>query len=623
MNGTRKYPTLSLLVTCLLGMPIVRAQLGEAATIQRSLGSISDSIAYVDALNRLAMLSYETSADTTFHYAVRARQIADRLQYDKGKADAINNLGVVYDIKGNQQLALKYYNDAHMAYGRLNDTMNRVQTAMNIAGVYKQLGKDERSVEQFDAALSLGHKLKHDSILSLVIYNYLLLFPDRFTPDETLRYIQEAKMIASRYDDVRTLIAIDHLVAGELLKQGERQAGIALWDSTINSAVQKQLYYVSMDMLIGIGDYLAPDNAPRAVAYYRRGLEIADEHSYLFYSRVMARRLFDLYTARNEQAEAVAYGRMLVELFDEQEHLDNTASIDYLDYAIKEQQVERLAEKSRYQTFFLVLAIFGCLLAVGIIVVIRRALRTTRRLNARIVEQNQQMRKTLDALEQSQTENTRMMQIVAHDLRNPIGAIGSAASLMLEAVNRPPVEQKMLELIRKSATDSLDLASDLLQVHKQADDLPKDAVDLDRILRDCVDLMENKAMAKSQRIELRSQPSVVFANREKLWRVVSNLIANAIKFSPIGERISVTLEVASHHVVISVKDRGIGIPESLGTKIFDMFTEARRPGTDGEQPFGLGLAISKHIVEAHHGRIWFESHPERTPGTTFFVELPA
>jgi len=80
MNGTRKYPTLSLLVTCLLGMPIVRAQLGEAATIQRSLGSISDSIAYVDALNRLAMLSYETSADTTFHYAVRARQIADRLQ---------------------------------------------------------------------------------------------------------------------------------------------------------------------------------------------------------------------------------------------------------------------------------------------------------------------------------------------------------------------------------------------------------------------------------------------------------------------------------------------------------------------------------------------------------------
>ncbi len=544
------------------------------------------------------------------------------MQYDKGKADAINNLGVVYDIKGNQQLALKYYNDAHVAYGRLNDTVNRVQTAMNIAGVYKQLGKNERSIEQFDAALSLGHKLRHDSILSLVIYNYLLLFPNRFTHEETLRYIQEAKAIASRYDDVRTLIAMDHLIAGEHLKQGKRQAGIALWDSTINSAMQKQLYYVSMVMLFGIGDYMVPDDTQRAITYYRRGLEIADAHSYLFYSRVMARRLFDLHTARNEQVEAAAYGRILVELFDEQEHLDNAASIDYLDYAIKEQQVERLAEKSRYQTFFLVLAVLGCLLAAGIIVVIRRALRITRQLNAQIVEQNQQMRKTLDALEQSQAENTRMMQIVAHDLLNPIGAIGSAAALMLDDAARSPVEQKMLELIRKSARDSLSLVTDLLQVHKQADDLPKDAVDLDRILRDCVDLMESKATAKNQRIELGSQPSVVFANREKLWRVVSNLIANAIKFSPFGERISVTLDVVPHHVVISVKDRGIGIPESLGAKIFDMFTEARRPGTDGEQPFGLGLAISKHIVEAHHGRIWFESHPERAPGTTFFVELP-
>jgi signal transduction histidine kinase len=74
-------------------------------------------------------------------------------------------------------------------------------------------------------------------------------------------------------------------------------------------------------------------------------------------------------------------------------------------------------------------------------------------------------------------------------------------------------------------------------------------------------------------------------------------------------------------VRITVEDHGIGIPEDMHDKIFDMFTKAKWAGTAGEQAFGLGLAISKQIVEAHNGSIWFDSKPGK--GTTFFVELPA
>jgi signal transduction histidine kinase len=69
-----------------------------------------------------------------------------------------------------------------------------------------------------------------------------------------------------------------------------------------------------------------------------------------------------------------------------------------------------------------------------------------------------------------------------------------------------------------------------------------------------------------------------------------------------------------------VKDTGLGIPDDIQDKIFDPFTTARRKGTQGEQPFGLGLYISKQIVEAHNGKIWVESEPGK--GTTFYVELP-
>jgi len=134
MNAYTKWVMPVWLTVWLFNMPGVSAQGDEATGLKQRLNHITDSMSYVDVLNRLALISYEQSADTTFHYAVRARQLADRLHYKKGKADALNNLGVVYDIKGNRQLALKYYNDAHVAYVQMDDTVNRVQTLMNIGG---------------------------------------------------------------------------------------------------------------------------------------------------------------------------------------------------------------------------------------------------------------------------------------------------------------------------------------------------------------------------------------------------------------------------------------------------------------------------------------------------------
>jgi signal transduction histidine kinase len=76
----------------------------------------------------------------------------------------------------------------------------------------------------------------------------------------------------------------------------------------------------------------------------------------------------------------------------------------------------------------------------------------------------------------------------------------------------------------------------------------------------------------------------------------------------------------NNEVVIAVTDTGMGIPANLQNKIFDPFTSARRQGTHNEQPIGLGLYISKQIIEAHHGKIWFESDAGK--GTVFYISLP-
>jgi PAS domain S-box-containing protein len=237
-----------------------------------------------------------------------------------------------------------------------------------------------------------------------------------------------------------------------------------------------------------------------------------------------------------------------------------------------------------------------------------------------IGEQNARMIKTLHALEQSHADNTRMMKVVAHDLRNPIGAIKMTASALMARPDRVEKERKMLEIIYRSATNSLELVNDLLQMQGRPEDLQKEPVELGAMLFHCTDLLRHQAEAKQQRISLQVFPVIILSSREKLWRVISNLIANAIKFSARGTTINVNLKTEATQVIITVEDQGIGIPESMKESIFEIFPGSQRLGTAGEPSFGLGLVICRQIVEAHRGKIWFESEPGK--GTTFFVQLP-
>src|ERR1700744_109372 len=145
INFMRKAPIffflLFLSVACVLTGNKLNAQSRELTSLKASLAHSSDSLHYVDALNRMAMLLYEKNVDSTFYYTRQARDIAGRLDYDKGKADALNNLGVFFDIKGNLQLALRYYDEGYAAYRQLKDSANCVQALMNIAMVYKEIGK--------------------------------------------------------------------------------------------------------------------------------------------------------------------------------------------------------------------------------------------------------------------------------------------------------------------------------------------------------------------------------------------------------------------------------------------------------------------------------------------------
>lgn len=257
----------------------------------------------------------------------------------------------------------------------------------------------------------------------------------------------------------------------------------------------------------------------------------------------------------------------------------------------------------------------------------KRCNQTLRLMNKELTEQNLILQKSITTTEASESAQKNLIRIVAHDLRGPMGAIIGLTGLLLEKNTLPEEHKPLIALIKNSSADAIKFVNDLLE---QENELPekveKDVVDLQSLLRHCGNLLRYKADEKAQKIIVEVQPLTIKLNREKIARVFANLITNALKFSAHSSTVHIKMNILEDHVLITVADSGIGIPREIQIQIFReneqlaIATDCKRLGTNGEKSFGIGLMICKQIVEAHSGKIWFES--EVNQGTTFFVQLP-
>jgi signal transduction histidine kinase len=215
--------------------------------------------------------------------------------------------------------------------------------------------------------------------------------------------------------------------------------------------------------------------------------------------------------------------------------------------------------------------------------------------------------------------------IVAHDLRNPLGAIVMQATLL----RRPGAEperrtRKPFEAIERAAGRANRLIQDLLDVTKlEAGRLSCEPSGLAarKIAADTVEAHEPLASSASVllRLDMPEHLVDVWADRDRLQQVFENLIGNALKFTPAQGFIFFRAKPHPDELVLfSVTDSGPGIPKENLKDIFNPYWQAKRAERLGA---GLGLPIARGIVESHGGKIWVESEPGK--GTTFFFTLPA
>jgi signal transduction histidine kinase len=228
-----------------------------------------------------------------------------------------------------------------------------------------------------------------------------------------------------------------------------------------------------------------------------------------------------------------------------------------------------------------------------------------------------------DTVRASLRARDEMMGVVSHDLRNPVAAVKMLSRALLRTVADGNAEERTnLELIAQAAEQMDALIRDLLDVNRlDAGKLAISAtpVDPSLLLTDSLQTLRPLVEEKGIALDLQIQTGLpkVIADRERIQQTLSNLVGNAIKFSPAGSKIVVVAQGDGSEVVISVLDKGRGIAPELLPRVFDRYWQSSRTDRQGA---GLGLAIAKGIVETHGGRIWIESKPGE--GTTASFTLP-
>ncbi len=248
------------------------------------------------------------------------------------------------------------------------------------------------------------------------------------------------------------------------------------------------------------------------------------------------------------------------------------------------------------------------------------------RLNNQLVNMQREIAQKNAELEKLNKLKVQFLGMAAHDLRNPLGALRSFIEILEKDGDNFNAEQmEMVSYIRHLSSFMLGLVDDLLDVSNI--DSGNLSIDLSHV--DLIELIKkiltfNRMFADSKNISLKLVTTIdkcpINVDPNKVNQILTNLISNAVKYSFHDTNIQVTLTKNEKSVVVSVKDEGQGIPEKELPKLFGAFQKTSVRSTDGESSTGLGLLITKKMVEGHGGEIWVESKVGK--GSTFSFSLP-
>ncbi len=626
----------------------------------------------VNMLNDLADSYLRTSAEKTIEYAEQAIKLSDQINYQKGRGDAYNLIGIADFYQGQFADALTNYKAALKIRETLNDKKGIASSLSNIGLLYNSLGNYEKSLEYGLKALKAREELGDKYAIGASVLNVGIVYYHIDDFNSALKYFNQALDIMQTIKKDKAALVILNDIGSVYRKKKIYNRALEFYNRAIKLSItlddkkgtadgyqnianlnwdmrnySTALYYYNKSLPIYefLDDKYSIANILNNIAVTYQELKQFDKMKPYLDRAIKLSKAIDAkpliqdnyqytseyYEGKNNFRAALKYYQLYSGVKDTILNEQNTNQIEELktkyETEKKEQEILQLQQERQLQDKEIeVQRIWRASLIGGLILIFLLLAATYNRYLLK-KKSNDKIRQQNIILETLNNEKNMFLGIAAHDLKNPLTSImldSATVKLMYEKNKSTEIPRKMTEIesTAKRMKDIISRLLDLNRIETGKIELEMTEFDIVLLLKAITD--KYRQQAETKKICMHFIPSKEFirikSDRSVIAQILDNLISNAIKFSEEERNVFINVDLKDGKTIISVKDEGPGFSEDELPNLFKKFVRFSSKPTAGESTTGLGLSIAKSLTEVLQGNIWCES--AKGKGSSFIVELP-
>ncbi|MDI6401384.1 tetratricopeptide repeat-containing sensor histidine kinase [Balneolaceae bacterium ANBcel3] len=595
--------------------------------------------AYIVLTNKYLEMDETTEAVLTIEKAI---QIVPEIDDDMRAVAAVygTKAQVIQAHDPAEALRLEY--KALEIFQQMNDLHNQAIMLFRLGSLYQDLGDYEGSRPMLYRAIEMNKQLGRDYFITSLYYLLAVSYQSDEDSDQAMYYLNEAIETAIAYDQFGSMASLYTKKAKYLRLEG-------VFDEALSWLQKSKTLIEEIDS----ADIRA-SNAKEFVKLYYETENFSEMRVYLDELHMLDEELDDLSNrivtwemeARYREAfqdyqGAIDAYRSYMTYQDSLDQINRDKEIEEVRIAhevdMKIAENELLQQELMYQIqlsnnqkrILIILTIAVLVIIVFLLVIFKnkkhleKANVSLEKKNQVIYSKNQELEKLNTELKQLNQDKSRLIDIIVHDLRNPLFGIISFLDVMDETVT-DETQREYLEIAKKSAERLNNLIDSLLDVHsleKSEEVTEYNVLDVSDIVKQCIDTFKSIAEKKHIKIHFEATPIRVESNATYLSRIIDNLVSNAIKFSPEHKNVYIeTVRKSEGQWKLVVKDEGQGFSYNDKKRVFQMFGRLSARPTGDEDSTGLGLYAVKILLEKLKGYIVLESNKGK--GARFTCVLP-
>jgi len=605
-------------------------------SLKPSLQYAKEDTNKIIVLNKLSFGLYSINVDDGIKYAESAMKLAEKLEWEKGIADANNNLGVCYWIRADYPRAMNYFYKALEINEAMSDKYGQAITLNNLGLIFIRQNNYVQALKFYLKALSINEKLGNKKSIIRNLNNIADAYSNLKDFRRALEYFYRTLRLNEELNDSINIGVSLTNIGNIFIEKKEYSKGLECFyqslrmykdDNELNNGYNFQE--------IGRAYFLMTLNQSnnnntkkllaQSVKFLQKSIEcfqnvgsLYDLQQSYYYIYKASRELNDYFAALKYFEKSSALKDSIFSI-ESKNMISNLAIQREVDLRDKQIVIQELKIKNKARLVYLLISIT---IAIALVSSVFFWLYISKRkINWHLEEKN----KTISEIN---AEKDKFFSIIAHDLRSPFNSLLGFSRILEEELHIMTQDQiqKIVGSLRRSATSVYRLLENLLDWSRFQRGFipynPEPVLLMPKILAITALVIES---ANKKEIDLSydiPEDLEVFADEYMLDGILRNLAINAVKFTPKGGKVTVAAKpIPDGWVEVSVKDIGIGMNQQMVKNLFKLNIDTSRKGTDNEPSTGLGLIICKDFIEKYGGKLWVES--EEGKGSTFYFTLPS